>query len=201
MGGLLWPSDGGGARSPGSRSAGARRRASLGNAHRGARLSIKSPVGEAQFLLVAIVDVKEVAHWLSSVFTSAPGPKRRSPTPAPAATGASRDPTFTSISSAVRAKWTSRSGDRKTARRSRVFRHRSSPHPEGTPRKRDGPMMLAAVETVTKADPVWESRRHNSDVAALATARELVMLRLLYKPAECLQRTQPLEMLTHPDMK
>ncbi len=34
-------------------------------------------------------------------------------------------------------KWTSRSGDRKTARRSRVFRHRSSPHPEGTPRKRE----------------------------------------------------------------
>src|SRR6266496_2909959 len=37
-----------------------------------------------------------------------------------------------------------------------------------------GPMMLAAVETVTKADPVWESRRHNSDVAAKATARESV---------------------------
>jgi hypothetical protein len=35
-----------------------------------------------------------------------------------------------------------------------------------------GAMMLAAVETVTKADPVWESRRHNSDVAAQATARE-----------------------------
>src|ERR1700740_212515 len=35
-------------------------------------------------------------------------------------------------------------------------------------------MMLAAVETVTKADPVWESRRHNSDVAAKATARESV---------------------------
>ena len=32
-------------------------------------------------------------------------------------------------------------------------------------------MMLAAVETVTKADPVWESRRHNPDVAAKATAR------------------------------
>jgi hypothetical protein len=37
-----------------------------------------------------------------------------------------------------------------------------------------GPMMLAAVETVAKADPVWESRRHNSDVAAKATARESV---------------------------
>jgi hypothetical protein len=35
-------------------------------------------------------------------------------------------------------------------------------------------MMLAAVETVTNADPVWESRRHNSDVAAQATARESV---------------------------
>jgi hypothetical protein len=27
-------------------------------------------------------------------------------------------------------------------------------------------MMLTAVETVAKADPVWDSRRHNSDVAA-----------------------------------
>jgi hypothetical protein len=27
---------------------------------------------------------------------------------------------------------------------------------------------------VTKADPVWESRRHNSDVAAQATAGESV---------------------------
>ena len=35
-------------------------------------------------------------------------------------------------------------------------------------------MMLAAVETVTKADPVWESRRHNWDVAAQATARESI---------------------------
>jgi hypothetical protein len=33
-------------------------------------------------------------------------------------------------------------------------------------------MMLAAVETVTKADPVWGSRRHNSDVAAEATTGE-----------------------------
>src|SRR5688572_18642320 len=37
-----------------------------------------------------------------------------------------------------------------------------------------GPMMLAAVETVTKADPVWESRRLNSDVAAQTTAGESV---------------------------
>src|SRR5213075_709052 len=36
------------------------------------------------------------------------------------------------------------------------------------------PMMLAAVETVAKADPVWSSRRHNSDVAAKTTARESV---------------------------
>ena len=35
-------------------------------------------------------------------------------------------------------------------------------------------MMLAAVETVTNADPVWESRRHNPDVAAQATAGESV---------------------------
>jgi hypothetical protein len=37
-----------------------------------------------------------------------------------------------------------------------------------------GPMMLTAIETVTQADPVWESRRHNADVAAQATARESV---------------------------
>ena len=42
-------------------------------------------------------------------------------------------------------------------------------------------MMLAAVETVTKADPVWESRRHNSDVAAQATAGESDQL--LARPA------------------
>src|SRR5205823_8260672 len=35
-----------------------------------------------------------------------------------------------------------------------------------------GPMMLAAVDTETKADPVWQSRRNNSDVAAMKTARE-----------------------------
>lgn len=35
-------------------------------------------------------------------------------------------------------------------------------------------MMLATVETVTKADPVRESRRHDADVAAQATARESV---------------------------
>jgi len=35
-------------------------------------------------------------------------------------------------------------------------------------------MMLAAVETVTKADPVWRALRHNSDVAAQATAGESV---------------------------
>ncbi|MOA52919.1 hypothetical protein D3C78_1763000 [compost metagenome] len=36
------------------------------------------------------------------------------------------------------------------------------------------PMVLAAVETVTKADPVREPRRHKSDVAAKATAGESV---------------------------
>jgi hypothetical protein len=35
-------------------------------------------------------------------------------------------------------------------------------------------MMLAAVEAVTKADPVGGARRHNSDVAAQATAGESV---------------------------
>jgi hypothetical protein len=35
-------------------------------------------------------------------------------------------------------------------------------------------MMLAAVETVTDADPVWESRRHDPDVAAQAAAGESV---------------------------
>jgi hypothetical protein len=35
-------------------------------------------------------------------------------------------------------------------------------------------MMLAAVEAVTKADPVWEARRDKSDVAAQATAGESV---------------------------
>jgi len=33
-----------------------------------------------------------------------------------------------------------------------------------------GTMVLAAVKTVTNADPVWDTRRHNSDVAALTTA-------------------------------
>ncbi|CAH2397193.1 conserved hypothetical protein [Mesorhizobium ventifaucium] len=36
------------------------------------------------------------------------------------------------------------------------------------------PMMLAAVETMTNADPVWEPRRHYPDVAAQATASESV---------------------------
>ncbi len=35
-------------------------------------------------------------------------------------------------------------------------------------------MMLTTVETVIKADPVWESRRHESHVAAQAAAHELV---------------------------
>src|SRR5262245_8922019 len=39
---------------------------------------------------------------------------------------------------------------------------------------KQGPMMLSAVETVTKAHPVWPSRRHDSDVAAKATAGESV---------------------------
>src|SRR3954465_4711280 len=51
-----------------------------------------------------------------------------------------------------------------------IDRHRVLREHRGSVKK--GPMMLAAVETVTKADPVWESRRHDSDVAAQATARE-----------------------------
>src|SRR5437764_1312755 len=53
-----------------------------------------------------------------------------------------------------------------------IDRHRILREYRGSVKKR--PMMLAAVETVTKADPVGESRRHNSDVAAEATAGESV---------------------------
>lgn len=35
-------------------------------------------------------------------------------------------------------------------------------------------MMLAAVETVTKADPVWGAGRHKADLAAQATAGQSV---------------------------
>jgi hypothetical protein len=35
-------------------------------------------------------------------------------------------------------------------------------------------MMLAAVEAVTKADPVWPTRCDDADLAAQATAREPV---------------------------
>src|SRR5579872_4769032 len=45
---------------------------------------------------------------------------------------------------------------------------------EHSGRVKKGAMMLAAVETVTHADPVWASRRHNSDVAAQATARHSI---------------------------
>jgi hypothetical protein len=50
-------------------------------------------------------------------------------------------------------------------------------------------MMLAAVETVTKADPVWASRRHNPDVAAQATARESIHAS---SPLRCLTVRAPL---------
>src|SRR5437763_6596768 len=53
-----------------------------------------------------------------------------------------------------------------------IDRHRILREHRGSVKK--GPVMLATVETVTKADPVWESRRHNSDVAAKATARESI---------------------------
>src|SRR5436190_22127636 len=53
-----------------------------------------------------------------------------------------------------------------------IDRHRILREHRGSVKK--GPMMLSAIETVTKADPVWESRRHDSDVAAQATAGESV---------------------------
>src|ERR1043165_5387237 len=43
-----------------------------------------------------------------------------------------------------------------------IDRHRILREHRGSVKK--GPMMLAAVETVTKADPVGKPRRHNSDV-------------------------------------
>src|SRR6185503_863356 len=51
-----------------------------------------------------------------------------------------------------------------------IDRHRILREHRGSVKK--GAMILAAVETVTKADPVWEPRRHNSNVAAQATAGE-----------------------------
>src|SRR5699024_7809165 len=49
-----------------------------------------------------------------------------------------------------------------------IDRHRLLREPRGRVEKR--PMMLAAVKAVTKADPVWPARHHNSDLAAQATA-------------------------------
>lgn len=43
--------------------------------------------------------------------------------------------------------------------------------------------MFAAVETVTKADPVWQPCCHNSDVATQATASELLHKRTMGKVA------------------
>ena len=45
-------------------------------------------------------------------------------------------------------------------------------------------MMLAAVETVTKADPVRESRRHNPDLAAQAAARDPIHAASPLKPSD-----------------
>jgi hypothetical protein len=39
--------------------------------------------------------------------------------------------------------------------------------------------MLATVKAMTKANPVWKSRRHKPNVAAQATARESVHLQFL----------------------
>jgi len=51
-------------------------------------------------------------------------------------------------------------------------RHRVLRKDRGSVKQR--PMMLAAVEAVTNADPVGEPRGHNADIAAQATARESV---------------------------
>src|SRR5262249_41027596 len=53
-----------------------------------------------------------------------------------------------------------------------IDRHRTLREHRGSVKK--GPMVLAAVETVTEANPVGEPRRRNSNVAAQATARESV---------------------------
>ena len=53
-----------------------------------------------------------------------------------------------------------------------IDRHRILREHRGCVKK--GSMMLAAVETVTKAHPVRKSRSHNSNIAAQATARESV---------------------------
>ena len=52
-------------------------------------------------------------------------------------------------------------------------------------------MMLAAVETMTKADPVRTSRGHDSDVAAQATARELIHPASPLETARCLVQKLP----------
>ncbi len=49
-----------------------------------------------------------------------------------------------------------------------IDRHRILREYRGSVKKSS--MVLAAVETVTNADPVWASGRHNSDVAAQATS-------------------------------
>ena len=89
-------------------------------------------------------------------------------------------------------KRTSRSGDRKTARHSRVFRPRSSPHPPGTPRTREKARHDACGSRDSgKRRPGRASRRHNPDVAAQATAGELVHAAppLKIKRSECAKRT------------
>jgi hypothetical protein len=53
--------------------------------------------------------------------------------------------------------------------------------------------MLAAVETVTKADPVWGSRRRNSDLAAQATARDSIHAASPLKSSVGMFTTNPVE--------
>ncbi|CCV03991.1 hypothetical protein MESS2_1170004 [Mesorhizobium metallidurans STM 2683] len=69
-----------------------------------------------------------------------------------------------------------------------IDRHRILRKHRGSVEK--GAMMLAAVETVANANPVWESRRHNFDVAAQAAAGESVHAASPLKSSwEWLQRT------------
>jgi hypothetical protein len=70
-----------------------------------------------------------------------------------------------------------------------VDRHRILREYRGSVKKR--PMMLAAIETVTKADPVWPARGYDADVSAQTTARISVHARLLQNQAggKYLQRT------------
>jgi hypothetical protein len=51
-------------------------------------------------------------------------------------------------------------------------RYRITREYRGSMKKRA--MVLAAIEAMAESDPIWQPRRHNSDLAAKAAARELV---------------------------